>query len=95
MKNIKELIFNKRWEKDYGIDALNEFYEQLTEPLADDNEIKRVEIVVLKYKSEDVEKDCLTKLIECTQHPYKLVVYDNRPNSANMSSLAASGGSVR
>ena len=54
-------------------------------PLLDDHEIKRVEIIVLKYKSPDIEIECLSRIIRYTQWPYKLNVFDNRGNGPNTS----------
>lgn len=38
----------------------------------------RVEIIILKYKSPDLESAAVKSIIEHTDHPYKLVLYDNR-----------------
>lgn len=58
------------------------------QPLTDDSAIKRVEIVVLKYKEEaDVIGKCLDRIINHTDWPFKLNVYDNRPNNANTAKI--------
>lgn len=54
-------------------------------PLQDDSKIKRVEIIVLKYKSPEMEQDCVSRIIEYTQWPYKLNIFDNRGNGPNTS----------
>ncbi len=56
-------------------------------PLQNDKEIKRVEIIVLKYKSPEMEEDCVSRIIRYTKHPYKLNVFDNRGNGPNTSKI--------
>lgn len=56
-----------------------------TAPFLDDRKIERVEIIVLKYKSPEMEKDCISRIIQYTKHPYKLNVFDNRGNGPNTS----------
>ena len=56
-------------------------------PVKDDRELRRVEIIVLTYKNPTIEAMCLEKLIHNTEHPYKLVVYDNKENPANFSKI--------
>lgn len=55
------------------------------QPLLNDSKIKRVEIIVLKYKSPELEAECVTKIIRNTQWPYKLNFFDNRGNGPNTS----------
>ncbi len=52
-------------------------------PLLDDHVVKRVEIIILKYKSPEMEQDCVSRIIKYTRHPYKLNVFDNRGNGPN------------
>src|SRR3990167_4839000 len=56
-------------------------------PIQNDLSIKRVEIIVLKYKSPDLESECLRRIVQYTQHPYKLNVFDNRGNGPNTSKV--------
>jgi len=71
--------------EEFGEEKVNEYKQAIKEPMKDDGQIARVEIIVLKYKSPGLEKKCVDLIIENTPHPYKLVVFDNRPNSANTS----------
>lgn len=54
-------------------------------PLQNDSSIKRVEIIVLKYKSPDLESECARRIIQYTKWPYKLNIFDNRGNGPNTS----------
>lgn len=55
-------------------------------PLASDSKIRRVEIIILKFKEEPkVIDECVSRIIHQTQWPFKLNIFDNRPNSANTS----------
>ncbi len=56
-------------------------------PIPSEQEMKRVEIIILKYKSPEVEVKCAQHLIENTQWPYKLTYYDNRGGTKNMSKI--------
>jgi len=57
-------------------------------PLADDKAIKRVEIIILKFREDpDVIQRCVMSIITRTEHPFKLNVFDNRPNTANMAKI--------
>jgi len=53
----------------------------LNRSLRDDSEIKRVEIIILTCNRQEVENECIRRILDNTFHPYKLVVYDNRPDS--------------
>lgn len=55
------------------------------QPLLNDSEIKRVEIIVLKYKSPEMEQKCAENIIKYTDWPYKLNFFDNRGNGPNTS----------
>ena len=57
-------------------------------PLKNDEEIKRVEIVVLKFKEppEIIDK-CISRIIHNTDWPFKLTVFDNRQNPPNTSKI--------
>lgn len=63
------------------------FAKQIKEPLRDDEEIGRVEIIVLTFKSPHNEVECIKRIIEKTRHPYQITVFDNRPNSPNTSKV--------
>lgn len=57
-------------------------------PVKDDREIKRVEIVVLKFKEPpEVIDKCISRIIHNTDWPFKLNVFDNRPNTPNTSRI--------
>lgn len=61
--------------------------EKVEKSLLDDSEIQRVEIIILKYKSPEIEKDCVNRIIEYTRWPYKLNIFDNRGNGPNTSKI--------
>lgn len=57
-------------------------------PLVDDADVRRVEIVVLKFKEEPAVIDrCINRIIHNTDHPFKLTVFDNRLNPPNTSKI--------
>ncbi|MCK9370781.1 glycosyltransferase [Candidatus Dojkabacteria bacterium] len=85
--NIYAKTLLKRLRQDFGDEKIDRFEEQIKRPMTDDDKINRVEIIVLKYKNPGTEKKCVNLLIDNTEHPYKLNLYDNRPNSANMSKI--------
>lgn len=66
---------------------MDEVVRQVGLPIPTERELKRVEIVVLKYKDPEVETKCAQLLIENTEWPYKLNFYDNRPGTKNMSKI--------
>lgn len=53
--------------------------------LLNDSDVKRVEIIMLKYKSPEIEQDCVNRIIKYTKWPYKLNMFDNRGNGPNTS----------
>lgn len=61
--------------------------KQLAEvPMTDDKETKRVEIIMLKFKEEPhIINDSISRIVNNTDWPFKLVVFDNRLNTANTS----------
>lgn len=67
--------------------SLDKVLAKAEAPLLDDKEIQRVEIIILKYKSPEMEKDCVARIIELTQWPYKLNVFDNRGNGPNTAKI--------
>lgn len=56
-------------------------------PMTQDRDTKRVEIIMLKFKEEEVIDKAISKIIHNTDWPFKLTVYDNRLNSANTSRI--------
>jgi cellulose synthase/poly-beta-1,6-N-acetylglucosamine synthase-like glycosyltransferase len=56
-------------------------------PLVSDRECQRVDIIVLKYKSPDIECRCVNNLIRHTNWPHKLTWYDARNQTANFSKI--------
>ena len=66
--------------------GLDEIKKLADVPMTDDKETRRVEIIMLKYKEEPtVINDAVGRLINNTDHPFKLVIFDNRLNTANTS----------
>lgn len=61
--------------------------DQVHLPIPTDRDLKRVEIVILKYKDPEVETQCAKHIIENTEWPYKLVFFDNRPGTKNMAKI--------
>ena len=55
-------------------------------PMTDDHETKRVEIIMLKFKEPlKVIGQAVSDIIDNTNWPFKLTVFDNRLNTANTS----------
>ena len=52
-----------------------------------EKELKMVEIIVLKYKDPEVETRCAVDVINNTNWPYKLTMYDNRLGTKNFSKI--------
>jgi len=67
--------------------ALLKHWELLQSPLISDRASRRVDIVVLKYKSPDIEARCISRLIQHTDWPYKVTWYDARNQTANFSKI--------
>jgi cellulose synthase/poly-beta-1,6-N-acetylglucosamine synthase-like glycosyltransferase len=57
------------------------------QPLVNEKDTKMVEIVMLKFRDPEVEKRCVSQIIQNTDHPFKLTVYDNRVNGKNISKI--------
>lgn len=66
---------------------VDEVIRQVRLPIPSERDLKRVEIIVLKYKDPEVETKCAQLLIENTEWPYKMNFYDNRPGTKNMSKI--------
>jgi ubiquinone/menaquinone biosynthesis C-methylase UbiE len=64
--------------------AMANIVEEVKQPLPDDSVIKRVEIIVLKYKDPEVEWRAAKHILENTEWPYKMNFFDNRPGTKNM-----------
>jgi len=56
-------------------------------PMLTEREMSMVEIVVLKWKCPEVEVRCAENIIRYTTWPFKLTLYDNRPNTPNTSRI--------
>lgn len=55
-----------------------------TVPVTNDSDTKRVEIIMLKFKEEpEVIDKAISRIINNTDWPFKLTVYDNRLNTPN------------
>lgn len=65
----------------------DELIRQARLPIPSESELKMVEVIVLKYKDPEVETKCAQHVIENTQWPYRLNVYDNRLGTKNMSKI--------
>ncbi len=70
-------------------DDLREMKELAAVPLRDEvSDVQRVEIVMLKFKEEpEIIDKAITRIIHNTDWPFKLTIYDNRPNNANTSRI--------
>lgn len=70
------------------MDDLVKIKELAEQPLTDDKETRRVEIIMLKFKeSPEVIDKAISKIIHNTNHPFKLTIFDNRLNTANTSKI--------
>lgn len=69
-------------------DDLHEIRSLAAQPLSNDRETRRVEICMLKFKeSPEVIDKAITRIIHTTDWPFKLSIFDNRPNNANTSRI--------
>jgi len=67
-------------------DRIRAIHALTKEPMTDDHETRRVEIIILKYKEEpNVIGECMNRIVQQTVWPFKLNIFDNRPNNANTS----------
>lgn len=71
--------------RDFPAEEVDKLRDQIKEKMKDDGDLGRVEIIVLKYKNPEIEKECVQRIIDHTSHPYKLTLFDNRPNTGNTS----------
>lgn len=68
------------------MEKLEEIKKLAEIPMTDDNETRRVEIVMLKFKEDwEVIGEAIKRIIQHTNWPFKLTVFDNRLNTANTS----------
>lgn len=57
-------------------------------PMKTEREMRMVEIIILKFKEEPkVINACVTRIVNYTQWPFKLTIYDNRQNTANTAKI--------
>lgn len=57
-------------------------------PIKADRDLQRVEIIMLKFKEEpEVIDKAISRIIHNTNWPFKLTIFDNRPNCANTSRI--------
>jgi hypothetical protein len=61
--------------------------EMASQPIPTNREIKRVDIIVLKYKEPEVEVQCAQRIIENTEWPYTITFFDNRPSTKNIAKI--------
>lgn len=55
-------------------------------PMTDDKDTRRVEIIMLKFKEDkSVIDDSISRIVHNTDWPFRLVIFDNRLNTANTS----------
>lgn len=57
------------------------------QPLVDDDEVRRVEICMMKYTVPEVEVECAAAILRNTDWPFRYVAYDNRLNPANTAKM--------
>lgn len=69
-------------------ESIKKIRELAKVPVRDDREIQRVEIIVLKFKEPpEVIDKCISRIIHNTDWPFKLTIFDNRPNTPNTSRI--------
>lgn len=56
-------------------------------PMKTEAEMRMVEIIVLNFQAPEMEVECAKRIIENTKWPYKLVMYDNRLNTASTAKI--------
>jgi len=62
--------------------------ELAKQPLVSDEEVRRVEIIILKFKEPpEVIDKCISRIIHNTDWPFKLTIFDNRLNPPNTSKI--------
>lgn len=69
-------------------DDIREMRALAAEPLSNDSKIRRVDIIMLKFKeSPEIIDKAINRIIHNTDWPFKLTVFDNRPNNPNTSRI--------
>ena len=69
-------------------ESIKKIRELAKVPVRDDREIQRLEIIVLKFKEPpEVIDKCISRIIHNTDWPFKLTIFDNRPNTPNTSRI--------
>ena len=69
-------------------DRIKQIHTLSKQPMTSDKDTRRVEIIMLKFNEEPkVIDEAISRIVNQTKWPYKLVIYDNRPNSANTSRI--------
>jgi len=67
---------------------LKEIKRLADQPMQDDRVIGRVEIIMLKFnEAPEVIDRAISRIVHNTKHPFKLTIFDNRPNTANTSRI--------
>ncbi len=70
------------------MDSLKKIKQLASIPMKTEQETKRVEIIMLKFKeAPEVIDKAISKIIHHTNWPFKLTIYDNRLNTPNTSRI--------
>jgi hypothetical protein len=73
-------------DTDIMIEQMKKIKELADIPMTNDVDTKRVEIIMLKFKEEpNVINESIGNIVNNTDWPFKLVIFDNRLNTANTS----------
>lgn len=71
-----------------AMDEITKIVELSKIPMKNDEDIRRVEIIMLKFKEpKEIINEAVSRIIHNTNWPFKLTVYDNRPNTANTAKI--------
>lgn len=69
------------------VERIKKIVELSKIPMKTEAEQRMVEIIILKFKDPEVETECVKRIIENTNWPFKLNIYDNRLNTANTAKI--------
>lgn len=71
------------------IEKIREMVKLVRRSLFTEKELRRVEVIMLRYEDGEVAKDCVARITENTDWPFKLTVYDTRsqPRPTNISKV--------
>lgn len=83
----RPLLLGSQIDEEAKIQTIEDIKREVQREVPTERDLKMVEIIVLKYKDPEVETRCVQKIIENTEWPYKLTVYDNRWGTKNMSKI--------